>query len=831
MSSVRWLDDARDEGPATLGGKGASLARMVEAGLPVPGGFVLMAEACSQLKHGEAGASEVLQELVAAWSTLSPAGEFVAVRSSGVDEDSSAASFAGQHESVLHVASREALLEAVDACLASAERETAAAYRSARGAQDDVAMAVVVQRMVDADYSGVAFSIDPVTGDERVVVNITRGTGERLVAGEEAGGHFVFERDGLALLEGDQRWPEDVARNAAEAVLRTEEIFGSPQDIEFAVDGEGLWFLQSRPITVSGGSHGWLSEFDSDVDPNITWTSANVQEVLPGLLTPLSMSVYERAARIGYDEGYQDLGMLARNEWPPFMACFYNRAFLNLTAVQQISDRTIGGDGKSVAKRYLGGDGEENWEREPWRRRAKFKLKSAVPLLRLTFNIDRQGERIERETRALEREVRAIDVHSLNDRELDDIFTRVLDFGARIFATHLQASGIALFGFENVMKLVRPVLGDEPEGRSSALFSGMHNVESARIGLDLWDLVLVARNTGIDDRIRADEFDPGATDLPDGWRAAWKAFLRRHGHRGLNEMETSARSWRADPAPVMRTLRGYLDLPPEAAPPAVIARQEAERLKLTGEIERRIGRPKRPIFRRALRDGQRWVALREQTKSTIVRAARVNDFLMPEIQHRLVAHGVIDAPDDVFFLARDEITRALSLGDLSGRQSDVARRRRELERNRYVELPERFTGHPVPLEPDLEGSSEELLTGTPVSPGIVTGRARVIRDPGTDGPLLAGEILVAPVTDAGWTPLFALAAGLVVDMGSALSHGSTVAREYGLPAVVNVHHATRIIRDGDLLTVNGTSGKVGITRSQAGAEPALTGQSQLSDFD
>ena len=130
-----------------------------------------------------------------------------------------------------------------------------------------------------------------------------------------------------------------------------------------------------------------------------------------------------------------------------------------------------------------------------------------------------------------------------------------------------------------------------------------------------------------------------------------------------------------------------------------------------------------------------------------------------------------------------------------------------MERNRYVRLPERFTGRPTPL-PMKAAAAQDMLTGTPVSPGQVTGRARVIRDPRFDGPMQPGEILVAPVTDASWTPLFALASGLVVDMGSALSHGSTVAREYGLPAVVNVRSGTTTIRTGDLIAVDGTKGTV-----------------------
>jgi pyruvate,water dikinase len=207
--------------------------------------------------------------------------------------------------------------------------------------------------------------------------------------------------------------------------------------------------------------------------------------------------------------------------------------------------------------------------------------------------------------------------------------------------------------------------------------------------------------------------------------------------------------------------------------------------------------------------------MRELTKSIIVKASRLADFHMDEIQGRFVAAGIIEKPDDIFFLSSDEMGGVLR-GEITGSLAEaVVRRRREFERNRYVILPERFRGRPAPLPHEEAAHAGDVLEGTPVSPGVVTGRARVIIDPSTDGPLEPGEILVAPVTDAGWTPLFALAAGLVVDLGSALSHGSTVAREYGLPAVVNVRSGTRRIRTGDIVTVNGNAGKVTIVQEPA----------------
>ncbi len=813
MAGIHWLDDQAEPSAALLGGKGANLFRLQKAAFRVPPGFVVDTDATAALDD-----PETVSAIVSAWSALNPSGAVaVAVRSSATDEDGSERSFAGQHETVLNIRDRGALLGAIADCVASLHSESAAAYRKEAGVAG-AQMAVVVQRMVEAAFAGVAFSVDPVDGQERVVIEAVPGTGERLMAGTARGERVLVDRSSLAVTGREPAEgglvTEEAAREIAEAALRAEALFGAPQDIEFAHDGEELWLLQSRPITAARARAGEVSEFDTPTDDDTFWTSANVQEVLPGLLTPLTISLSQNTSRVGYNLGFQQLGLLDRDEWRPFMGTFYNRAFLNLTVTRLIADRSPGGSADVVEQQYLAGDeGAETSDRERWLRRLRFKAKSALPLAKNLLTVQGTAERIDRQTRALEREIAALDTATLSGAALDDAFERVLTHTANIFGTHLQVSGIASTSFELVARLVRPVLREGTDARMPGLFSGMHGVESAQIGLDIWNLATVARNTGIEGTVLSGEFDPGDSSLPDGWRAAWRTFLARHGHRGLNEMEASARCWRREPKPVMTMVASYLSLPAGHSPPETLRRQETERLRLTKAIARRMNPVRRRVFRKALSDAQDWVSLRERTKSVIVRAARIPDYLMPAMQGRLVAKGVIDAPEDIYFLARDELREAMRAATPEGLQDRVVRRRKEYERSRHIILPDRFRGRPTPLEPAEMGEESATLRGTPVSPGIATGRARVILDPATDSPLEPGEILVAPVTDAGWTPWFALASGLVVDMGSALSHGSTVAREYGLPAVVNVHTATREIRSGDLVTVNGNAGTVTISRS------------------
>lgn len=826
MTHLPFLKDLDALNRARYGGKAASLGELNKASFDVPPGFVIPVEVTAKL-HGAPSEwpKGVRRDLLGRLGELAPGGDGVAVRSSAVDEDSETASFAGQYETVLGVVGQDEFLAAVEKCLSSLNSEEARAYRARAGKPEDAAMAIVVQKMVPAEAAGVAFSIDPVTGDaSRIVVEVVMGLGDALVSGQAEGQRFVVDRDSLTIIE---RTAEPAALSDGEvltitrAAIRSADYFGSPQDIEFAIDQtRKLWLLQSRPITVAGRNEeeggGWRSEFDSETSEADLWTSANVQEILPGLLTPMTITTMQETLPLSYTQDYHELGLLAPDENPQFMGTFYNRAFLNMEATRLVGSRVIGVRDNALEKRYLGGEIAEGWKNDiPRMKTLKLQLRSAPRMVKMFLRMERHAMRAQQATNAMERRVRALDAAALSNAELEDWRQRLMRFGAKASRIHLRVTGVAGAGFDGIAAIVRPVLGDETEALAPTLFSGMQGVESAQIGIDLWDLSRVCLAEGLAGRVREPGFDPVAADLPSAWQARFDAFIERHGHRGVNELEASAKTWRWDHRPVVQMVASYLDIAEDHSPRAVLARQEAERLRLTAEIDGKLDFARRRAFRMLLPRAQRWVAMRELTKSIIVKASRLADFHMDEIQGRFVAAGIIEKPDDIFFLSSDEMGGVLR-GEITGSLAEaVVRRRREFERNRYVILPERFRGRPAPLPHEEAAHAGDVLEGTPVSPGVVTGRARVIIDPSTDGPLEPGEILVAPVTDAGWTPLFALAAGLVVDLGSALSHGSTVAREYGLPAVVNVRSGTRRIRTGDIVTVNGNAGKVTIVQEPA----------------
>ncbi|HEY4668827.1 MAG TPA: PEP/pyruvate-binding domain-containing protein, partial [Tepidiformaceae bacterium] len=494
-----------------VGGKALSLARLARAGFTVPPAFVITTAVTQSLQSSPEDRSlGAWPAILQRYHELGFAAHPVAVRSSAVDEDSATASFAGQHATVLNVTGADELEDAVRTCIASLHSESAVAYREhAGGRQTEARMAVIVQRMVPAVVGGVAFSIDPLTGDtSRAVVEAVAGSGDSLVSGAREGDRIVLSRPALEVV--DEHHPgmpvlhTNLAIVIAQAAIQAEEAFGAPQDIEFAFDGDTLWMLQARPVTVAGDaspSGGWTSEFDTPTTDDDLWTSSNVQEVLPGLLTPLTMSIFGAHAHIAYTRGYQRLRLLSKDEWPNFVGLFYNRAFLNVGATRLIAERAFGASGDAAEHRYLGGELPKKPRRDNSLKNWKHRFLSVIPLTRMTIGIFRAADRLDRETTAWEQRLRSIDPATLSNSKLESLRQELMHWSSNNFSVHLQASACAGAGFEMVAKAVQPILGDETEARVPALFTGMGGVESAQIGLDLWSLSRIALQQGMDDAV------------------------------------------------------------------------------------------------------------------------------------------------------------------------------------------------------------------------------------------------------------------------------------------------------------------------------------------
>jgi pyruvate,water dikinase len=370
-------------------------------------------------------------------------------------------------------------------------------------------------------------------------------------------------------------------------------------------------------------------------------------------------------------------------------------------------------------------------------------------------------------------------------------------------------------------------LGDDDGAIANRLLSGMGGLDSAEAGLDLWRLAEAAHTlpaaaaSGVPfEQVRAKlaTSEPGRAFL-----AQWDVFMARHGHHTRVEVDVALPRWCEDPDYVLGMIRSYGGAA-ERSPVAMHEERGAERRALTATCRARLRQPRRWIFDSLLAHAQRGMALRENVKSEAVRRIALTRAALLELAARFVAHGLCTDRGDIFFLTIEEVRDIVRGGSRLDVAATVRDRRSEYVANLALTPPAVIVGKFDPrrhVTLPASGAPTSVLRGLAVSPGVVRGRARVILRADAEDRVLPGEILVAPFTDPGWTPYFLPAAAIVVDVGGALSHGSIVAREYGIPAVVNVGAATRVIRTGDLIEVDAHCGEVRLLRdaSADGATP------------
>jgi pyruvate,water dikinase len=829
------------------------------------------------VEEGAAGIRELIvarpmpdptgREIATAYLELvSNAGEnaLVAVRSSVGTKDLASTSFPGQMDTYYNLRGEDEVVRKVKECWASAFSYPATVYRHARGIDfSDIFVAPVVQLMVAADSAGVIFTTNPLSDrTDQMVINSCFGLGEGVVSGKLDCDHFVVDRDTCEVLEerigekefkieldpdtgggsrrvrlsgeecGSPSLTGDRIARLVGVALRVEESYGSPQDIEWAFQDGDLYILQSRRISATdvgdragaGTVDEWVSEFDSTVDPDYAdYTLANISEVMPGVLTPLSITSGIGPLDYGFVKTNTDFGLLKgidpRSEYT-FLGVFYGRAHLNLSVINAVTAKLPGATTQEF-ERVIPGE-ESDGEVVKFHPTPGSLLTIINTLLRIVYRMIRTPREAAATGKAMDERIAR-----LRERDFEKLpygrylarFKESQGDSERIFPLHITASQFAVVFFDSLRKMTDRWLGDTEGLLASRLVTGLHELESARPSIGIWDLSRIVR----DSRELTEIFEmnePGrileileASPAADAgeFMSSLRLFLDAYGYRSVFEAEMMLLNWEDDPSYVFAMIKNYLDADSDASPRNLARRQEKDRDRALDEAFGRLSAHRRLLLRFVVKQAQKYIALREFMKAVLVKGIaevkRENHIL----SRRFAKEGIIREPGDHFFLTRQEVETILG-GEGAGIPVEelVERRRREHERNLTVVLPECSHGRPKPLSPEeleLQGDFE-VLRGIAVSPGKVTGRARVITDARSNAEMKPGEILVAPVTDAAWTPLFVTASAIVVDVGGPLSHGSIVARQYGIPGVLSVRVATRLIRTGQMITVDGDHGAV-----------------------
>jgi pyruvate,water dikinase len=568
----------------------------------------------------------------------------------------------------------------------------------------------------------------------------------------------------------------------------------------------------------------FVTEWDTDPNPTYDiWTSVNGSEIVPGVLCPLVATTFNHFDYIGlqrlmatYPNG--DKAVLVPPPAGNFFGVFGGRLALNngfsVAAVSALNADIAQAILQQFFTGATGGDRfivECTDDERAEAAAAAEAQRAAAPSMLAGW---RAGLYAERSTSRAQRDL-ALDLPAAWARwnELfDDSFSTYLNLHYMVSvaaADHqVQLGGIIQAG------------GGDPNV-VVALCSGLGEVESSRPAVRLYDLAALVRArpelrdlvvSGATAEVRA-RLDEDASEVGD----AYRALLFEYGYRGQGEVDPSNPDWSEEPAFALSQVRCMLAVPEADSPRASIATAVARREETEDELRGALPAELRDAFDEQLGLAQHFTRLREMSKSTWVLACRRARTPFLALSRGLAEAGVVATPDDARFLTYQEVDVVVHGGTLADARERVERRRRQAEEAEHHRLPDNWVG-----EPDGEriGEFDETIRtlsglGVSVGAGPVTGTARIIpsAEAGYDRDLNPGDVLVAPFTDAPWTPLFVTAGAVVVETGGVLSHAATVAREFGIPAVVMVKDATRIIQDGDLVTVDAAAGTVTIDRA------------------
>ncbi|HEU5376860.1 MAG TPA: PEP/pyruvate-binding domain-containing protein [Ktedonobacteraceae bacterium] len=872
-----------------VGGKAANLGEMTRAGFPVPQGFCVTTEAYARVA-GEAGLaplldrlttaeqgnetslensaatvrtqllaapvpSDIVEAITQAYQNLEGNEAVpVAVRSSATAEDLPFASFAGQQDTYLNVIGAEAVLDAVRRCWASLWTERAVSYRSNNGIDHHtVRLAVVIQRMVDAQVAGVLFTANPLTGARhQMVIDANPGLGEAVVSGVVNPDHFVVDARSGEIIErhlgekrvrvqalpgggtqhveqtGQSNTPcltDEQIGELARLGKRVETHYGAPQDTEWAIDStDQLWLIQARPITTLFPLPARLQTTEESLRVYFCFN------VLQGVYRPFTPMGFA-ALRLIASSFATLLNMPPQDALagPGFVLEAANRFFLDITPMlrnalgskllirimgrlearsgtimQQLSDDSRLGPATSISRGALS------------RRLLALLFRARIPvyIAQVLFcpAVARKHVLQLQEQLWAKSQVPA----STSASERLTLIEQLLLQNAASSTSRALFTALPAFG---LTFLAGKLLGDlaTRDERQTVLRALPYN-PTTEMDLALWELAQNLRKdptathlfleTPLEQLVQA--YHDGTLN-PELQRGLAR-FLHVYGHRGVAEIDLGLPRWSEDPTHILGVLANYLQLKnPELAPDVQFRRgaQEAEiMLRELVQRAKKRGWLRSKVVGFCFKRGRALFGLREMGKYyLVILLAGVRQLLLP-VGEELARTGCLDVVDDIFFLNTSEARQALAGADL---RPLVRERRASYEHEigrRHVPRVLLSDGTEPDVEPHiLEEEAEGKLKGIPASAGVVTAKARVILNP-VGAQLEPGEILIAPSTDPGWTPLFLTASGMVMEMGGPMSHGAVVARECGIPAVVGVPGATKHITTGQRITVDGSTGTV-----------------------
>ncbi len=837
MQIIKRFSEINEDDLLLVGGKGLNLGKLARAGFHVPSGFCITTDVYRRSienlsEQNVRNVTEVTLETELVESIQKAREELqtdtVAVRSSATAEDLETASFAGQQDTFLNVHSDE-LLDAIKGCWASLWSERAIAYRRTQGISDeDLAMAVVIQEMCQADVSGVLFTVSPF--NENVsIVEANWGLGESVVSGDITPDSFQISRETGEILQRTVTTKREMITSSGVSEVSTEQqdipsltdtqledlvqlglqverTYGQPMDIEWALSDEQFVLLQARSITthpqqqINEEEIAKLQEYEIQAlntlaDPQGTiWSHHNLAEVLPAPL-PMTWELMRRfmSGTGGLGKAYRDLGFFPskRVDRLGILDLICGRIYVNLNRESELFF-----EGYPLVHDF---SALKQQPQKAMYAQAALNIKHSTPafwfklplyIIRMTkaelrlrkFRSSFDEELTSQVFPQFQDEVQTeqnLSYTKLSDEDLVTKFEEWCEKTLNDFAPKaLIATVLAAFSLQRLETSLQKCI-DETAAKNlaSRLISGGSG------------------NLTVETNERLRQVGTGDISLSE--------FLNAYGHRAVNEFELAQPRWREDTEyieQIITSLSQQSDVDnSQTYTRQIDQRNEAEK-ELNAILEKKAGLRKQ--IESELDFTRRYMPFRESAKFYLMLGYEQMRRALVELDKRFQLN------DGIFYLVPDELSQLISGDDLS---DVITERKTQRELLLQISLPDViFSDSLDEIGASLSTEISDTYAGVGVSAGVAKGKARVLLRPTDMQPDERDYILVCPSTDPAWTPLFLHAAGLVMERGGLLSHGAVVAREYGVPAVANIPNATDNIVDGQIIQIDGNKGTVSI---------------------
>lgn len=761
----------------SVGGKAKGLDMLVRQGFTVPKGFVITD-------------TDQIDEKAIYQAFDAMKAEKVSVRSSASNEDQSSASNAGQYETCLFV-DRSHLMESVKKCLESLNSRRVEDYARHFELKQGT-MNIVVQEMIDSDKAGVLFTAGPNNGSA-ILIEAVSGQGENLVSGQVTAHRYEISRKYYRPCS-DDLLNEDEIKRLYETGKKVRTVFAEEKDLEWAIHNGQLYLLQMRPITTEIID---IEEFDRDDDlRGHLFTKRNVGEMMPGAVTPLTLSTSAKAIDYGMRYMLYKAGVYSSpyEEKPlRLISSISGHLFFDMNLLYNMYAKVGIANPQSMNLSIMG----EYHDYPP------ITAKFSNPIVR-GINSVKFLSYVMTGKRAMKRfDTMLTKVHFTETSSYQELY-RSIDYNLAYLDEsliyHYASSSSSGSATSTLYMMLDKYFPDKKRYQSflSHLLTNIPNIESADILSCLQEMAALIKKR-----------EPKAVDFSAGellefikndaeTNAKYQDFLARHGHRCIKEAEMRNKPWREDELPLMNYLQSIINSPMKLV-------QSEEKIDLRKEF----AFIRNPLLKRAsiifAKRARQAVVDREYTKSQLIQIIDLFKQQYARLAELMVTANVLTDTDLIYFLTHTEIGKLID-GDTT-LLAVAERRRKAYAIQENLSFDDIYIGKPTADVFDV-GQNDGVMKGVPVSNGECEGIVRVVYSIDDANKLQKGEIMVARFTDIGWTPYYSIVNGMITEIGSSLSHGAVVAREYGLPAIVNMKGATKLLKNGDRIRMDAGKGTV-----------------------